>query len=99
MNLPELLVIIIALLTAVFGLLFLLQPNLIPKLEQHLNRPWGEREIISLRLGLPAEDIFEDFANRPVLQKRLEWDHALLASPRITGIALCLCATLLYWLG
>jgi hypothetical protein len=97
MHLTTTLIICISAATGVFGLLFLLFPNSIERLEMHLNAPWGDREVTALRLGLNAEQAIEQAINRNVLDKQLTWDGWAKRHPRLVGAALCLVAVVLWW--
>ena len=97
MHLPPVLMLCITIATGLVGLIFLLFPDRIHRLEDKLNAPWGDREVISLRLGLRGEQAIEQTINRNVLDKQLTWDGWTKQHPRIVGMALCLVAALLYW--
>jgi hypothetical protein len=79
------------------GFIFLLFPDRIKYLEDKLNAPWGDREIMSLRLGLRGEQAIEQTINRNVLDKQLTWDGWTKQHPRVVGIALCMVAAVLWW--
>jgi hypothetical protein len=83
--------------TGLVGLVFLLFPDRIARLEERLNAPWGDREVTALRLGLRAEQDIEQAINRTVLDQQLTWDGWARSHPRFVGIALCLVAALLWW--
>ena len=97
MHLPPVLMLLITIVTGLVGIMFLLFPDRISHLEDKLNAPWGDREIMSLRLGLRCEQAIEQTINRNVLDKQLTWDGWTKQHPRIVGMALCLVAALLYW--
>jgi hypothetical protein len=97
MQLPTILMLCITILTGLVGLVFLLFPNRISHLEDKLNAPWGDREVISLRLGLRGEQAIEQTINRNVLDKQLTWDGWTKKHPRVVGAALCLVAAVLWW--
>jgi len=97
MHLPTILMLCITIAIGLVGLIFLLIPDRIHRLEDKLNAPWGDREVISLRLGLSGEQDIEQTINRNVLDKCITWDGWAKQHPRIVGIALCLVAALLSW--
>lgn len=88
MSLPDFLIISIAIALSVVATIFLFMPQLVPRLEQKLNSPWGEREIIAIRLGMSGEDRLEKVLNRPVLNRHVYWDGWARRYPRITGLSL-----------
>ncbi len=87
----------ITLATGFVGLLFLLFPGSVKRLEEMLNAPWGDREIMSLRLGLRSEQAIEQTINRNVLDQKISWDGWTKRYPRVVGIALCLVSIALWW--
>ena len=97
MHLPTVLMLCIIIATGLVGLVFLLFPGSIKRLEDRLNAPWGDQEIISLRLGLRSEQAIEQTINRNVLDQKISWDGWTKRYPRVVGAALCLVAALLYW--
>jgi hypothetical protein len=97
MHLPPVLMLCITIATGLVGLIFLLFPDRIHRLEDKLNAPWGDREVISLRLGLSGEQDIEQTINRNVLEKQLTWDGWTKKHPRVVGAALCLVAAVLWW--
>ena len=97
MELPTVLMQSITIITGLVGLVFLLFPNQIHRLEETLNAPWGEREVTALRLGLRGEESIEQTLNRRVLDKQLTWDGWARKHPRVVGITLCLVAAALWW--
>ena len=97
MHIPTVLMWSITLLTAVVGMVFLFFPDRIARLEALLNAPWGNREVASLRFGLPAEQTIEQVLNRNILATPLVWDGWLRRHPRPVGAVLCLVAALLWW--
>ena len=97
MHLPPVLMLCITIATGLVGLIFLLFPDRIHRLEDKLNAPWGDREVISLRLGLRGEQDIEQTINRNVLDKQLTWDVWAKQHPRVVGAALCLVAAVLWW--
>ena len=97
MNLPDTLMLCISIATGLAGLLFLLFPDAIERLETRLNAPWGDREVTALRLGLNGEQAIEQAINRNVLDKQLTWDGWAKKHPRFVGVALCLVSVALWW--
>jgi hypothetical protein len=97
MNLPDILLLCISIATGVAGVLFLLFPHAIERLEDRLNAPWGEREVTALRLGLNGEQAIEQAINRNVLDKEVTWDGWAKRHPRFVGSALCLVSLSLWW--
>ena len=97
MHLPPVLILFITIVTGLVGLVFLLFPGRISHLEDKLNAPWGNREVMSLRLGLRGEQAIEQTINRNVLDKQLTWDGWTRRHPRVVGITLCLVSAFLYW--
>lgn len=97
MTIPGILMLCITLAIGLVGIVFLLFPDRIKQLEDRLNAPWGDRELVALRLGLRAEQAVEQAMNRDVLGKRITWDDWSRNHPRFVGIALCLVAVLLWW--
>ena len=97
MHLPTVLILSITIAIGLVGLVFLLFPGHINRLEDRLNAPWGNREVMSLRLGLRGEQAIEQTINRNVLDKQLTWDGWTKQHPRVVGAALCLVAVVLWW--
>ena len=97
MQINAVLMLCITFATGLVGLVFLLFPGSIKHLEEKLNAPWGNREVMALRFGLRAEQAIEQTINRNVLDKQLTWDGWTKRHPRVVGAALCLVAALLYW--
>jgi hypothetical protein len=97
MHLPPVLMLCITIATGLVGLIFLLFPDRILRLEDKLNAPWGDREVMSLRLGLRGEQAIEQTINRNVLDKQLTWDGWTKKHPRVVGAALCLVAAVMWW--
>ena len=97
MHLPPVLMLTITLAIGLVGLLFLLFPGSVRRLEEMLNAPWGDREIMSLRLGLRSEQAIEQTINRNVLDQNISWDGWTKRYPRVVGAALCLFAVVLWW--
>ena len=97
MELPTVLMLSITIITALVGLVFLLFPDQINRLEDKINAPWGNREVTALRLGLRGEQVIEQTINRNVLDKQLSWDGWAKKHPRVAGIALCLVSAMLWW--
>ena len=97
MHIPTVLMLSITIITGLAGLVFLLFPDHIHRLEETLNAPWGEREVTALRLGLRGEETIEQTLNQSVLDKQLTWDGWAKEHPRVVGIALCLVAAMLWW--
>lgn len=96
MQMPDILLLIITLVTALVGVVFLFFPDRIRQLEERLNTPWGDRELASLRIGVRGEETIEQVMNRDVLPRQIVWDGWLRQNPRLVGFALCLLAA---WLG
>ena len=96
MQLPDILMLCITLVTGIVGLVFLFFPDRIRQLEARLNAPWGNREVASLRIGMRGEEAIEQAMNRDVLPRQIVWDGWLQRNPRPVGVALCLLAA---WLG
>ena len=78
----------IAIILLIAGIVFLFLPHLLPVLEQKLNTPWGEQEIMSIRLGSSSEEFAEKVLNRPVLNHSIYWDGWASKYPRATGLVL-----------
>lgn len=76
------------------GLLMVLFPQVLDRLERALNRPVGERPVFSLRAGIPGERQAEAILNRPVLGRAVYWDRWIRRRPRAFGIALVAAAAL-----
>lgn len=96
MHIPAALMLSISVATGLVGMIFLLVPARIRALETRLNAPWGERELLSLRIGVRGERDLERVLNRHILAGQVVWDDFLLRRPRLFGAALCLLAL---WLG
>jgi hypothetical protein len=96
MQIPDILILCITLVTGIVGLVFLFFPDRIRQLEARLNAPWGDREVASLRIGVRGEEAIEQAMNRDVLSRQIVWDGWLQRNPRPVGVALCLLAV---WLG
>ena len=92
----NLLVVGITVFMFVIGALILIWPRLLVKLEQHLNRPWGAEEIITLRLGSTGERDLEQWLNRPVLAQAVYWDRWTRKYPRLTGTVICIAALIIF---
>ena len=97
MHLPTILMLSITLAIGLVGLVFLLFPDRISRLEDKLNAPWGDRELTALRIGMPGEEAVEQVINRNVLDQKVTWDGWTRQYPRFVGAALCLVAVLLWW--
>ena len=97
MHMPTILILSITIATGLVGLVFLLFPGRIHRLEARLNAPWGDREVTALRLGVQGEQEIEQAINRNVLDTQLTWDAWTKRHPRIVGTALCLVAAVLWW--
>ena len=97
MHIPTVLMLSITIITGLVGLVFLLFPDQINRLEDKINAPWGNREVTALRLGLRGEQAIEQTINRNVLDKQLTWDGWAKKHPRVVGIALCLFSAMLWW--
>jgi hypothetical protein len=97
MQLPTILMLAITIAIGLVGLLFLLFPDSIQRLEARLNAPWGDQEVTALRLGLRGEQAIEQTINRNVLEKQLSWDGWAKKHPRVVGIALCLVSAGIWW--
>lgn len=96
MQMPDILMLCITLVTGLVGIVFLFFPGRIKQLEAWLNEPWGDRELASLRIGVQGEEAIEQAMNRDVLSRQIVWDGWLQRNPRPVGVALCLLAV---WLG
>lgn len=90
----ENLILIVLIALVFFGLLMVLFPNMIEGLERSLNRPVGERPVLSLRTGIPGEQEIEKVLNRTVLGRAIYWDHWLRRQPRTVGALLLAAAVL-----
>jgi len=97
MALSEYLLFFVAFAVSFVGIVFLLFPDQVAKLESRLNATWGEQEIGAVRLGLPGEQRLEQALNRSVPEKRVTWDRWAHNHPRLTGTFLCLGAGVLWW--
>ncbi len=97
MQLPTLLIWCITAVTGLVGVVFLLLPDRIRQLERRLNAPWGDRELLSLRLGLRREHAVEQIMNRNILDKEVIWDSWSRQHPRLVGAVLCVIAAWLGW--
>lgn len=97
MHLPTILMLSISLAIGLVGLVLLLFPDRISRLEDKLNAPWGDRELTALRIGMPGEQAVEQVINRNVLDQKISWDGWARRYPRLVGAALCLVAVLLWW--
>ena len=84
----EYLMLIVAAALLVFGLLLLLAPGALERLEQALNSPVGGRTLMSLRAGIPRERDIENVLNRPVLGRAIYWDQWIRRRPRSVGVLL-----------
>ena len=90
----EYLILILAVAMLLLGLLIVLFPGLLERLERALNRPVGERPVLSLRAGIPGERDVEKVINRPVLMKAIYWDQWIRRQPRVLGVLLLAAAAL-----
>ena len=89
------LIIGIAIIFLIAGIVFLFLPHMLPVVEQKLNTPWGEQEIVSIRLGSSSEKLAEKILNRPVLIHSIYWDGWSRKYPAATGLVLCAIALVL----
>jgi hypothetical protein len=76
------------------GLLMVLFPKALPRVEQALNRPVGGRSLMALRAGIPAEKEIEEVLNRPVLMRAIYWDQWIRRQPRAVGVLMLAAAAL-----
>ena len=90
---------VLATLIGMWGLVFLLFPRSIIRMEQKLNAAWGEQEVVSIRLGVPGERDVEEVLNKEVRGRSVYWDGWAYAHPRVTGAVLCLAAGVLWLLA
>lgn len=88
------LILTIAIVLLLSGLLMLLFPQLLDRVEHVLNRSVGSRPVLSLRAGLPGERHIEEVLNRPVLWRAIYWDLWVRRRPRAVGAALLAAAAL-----
>ncbi len=88
MNLSDSLFIVIGLFIAGFGLVFLLLPQQLSKLNNKLNTPIGGQEIMSIRLGFSRELNIEEYLNKRVGYHDVSWDQWAYSHPKKTGISL-----------
>lgn len=93
----ELLINVIAWATGLVGLVFILLPDRLGRIEQLLNTPWGDRELGSLRTGIRGERALEQALNRPLPGPTVTWDGWSRRHPRVVGALLCLLAVGLWW--
>lgn len=84
----EYLILVLAICLLLLGLLLVLFPDLLERFERALNRPVGERPVLSLRAGIPGERDIERALNRPVLMKSIYWDQWIRRQPRTLGALL-----------
>lgn len=99
MQLPDILMLSIAVATGLVGLLFLYLPDHIRSIEAWLNTPCGNRELVGLRLGLRRERVAENAMNRIVISRKIVWDDCLVAHPRLSGLLMCALALRLFMTG
>ncbi len=90
----EFLILLLAMAMLLLGMLMVLFPALLERLEQGLNRPVGGRPVVSIRAGLPGEQDIEKVLNRPVLMKSIYWDQWIRRQPRAFGALLLAAAAL-----
>ncbi len=90
----EYLILTLAIALLVSGLLMVLFPKMLDRVERALNRPVGEHHVLSLRAGLPREREIEAFLNRPVLRRAIYWDQWIRRQPRAVGALLLAAAVL-----
>ena len=95
MHLIDYLVWTIAFIVFVVGLIMLLYPEAVEQIEHKLNSPWGDTEVLNLRLGITGEKRAESLLNKPVLENSIVWDEWARKHPRLTGSLLLLSALLL----
>ena len=96
MTLSAGLIVVVAALVGLWGLVFLLFPRGVARIEKKLNSAWGEREVLSIRLGVPGERPAERVLNKPVLARAFYWDRWAHSYPRLTGAVMCIVAALLW---
>lgn len=84
----EYMILTVAIALLVFGLLMLFYPDALDRLERQLNKPVGERPVVTLRAGIPGEQNIEQILNRPVLKRAIYWDHWIRRQPRAVGVVL-----------
>lgn len=92
----EYLILTVAIPLFFFGLLMVLFPGTLERLEHTLNRPVGERPVLSLRAGIPGEQGIEEVLNRPVLERAIYWDQWIRRQPRALGALLLAAAALCF---
>ena len=87
----------VAIVCALWGAVFLVAPRAITRIEETLNRAWGNHCVFSLRVGVPGERAAEQWLNRPVEARRVHWDGWVREHPRMLGLTLCSLAGVLTW--
>jgi len=97
MDITEILTNIIAFSIGLVGLVFILLPDRLERIEQFLNAPWGGQELASLRTGIKGEQALERVLNSNLPGPTLNWDGWARRYPRVTGLLFCLSATGLWW--
>jgi hypothetical protein len=90
----EYLILAVAAVLLLSGVLMVFFPNALHRLELTLNRPVGQRSVITLRAGIPAEREIEEVLNRPVLMRAIYWDQWIRRQPRLVGALLLAAAVL-----
>ena len=95
MNIVDFLVWTIALIMFVTGLFMLLFPASVARVESKLNAPWGDNEILNIRLGVSGEKRAEKILNKNILEQNIVWDAWTKKFPRLTGVILCIGALIL----
>ncbi len=88
------LILIVAVALLLSGLLMVLFPHRLDRVERALNKPVGARPVLSLRAGIPGERDIEEILNRPVLRRAVYWDHWVRRQPRVVGALLLAAAAL-----
>lgn len=89
MQLPDEMMLTIAIITGLVGLVFLYLPERIRSFEAWLNLPCGNHQVAALRMGLHVEQSIEHALNRIVTSRQIIWDDWLLEHPRLTGMVMC----------
>ena len=98
MNLTTELTLFICLALCAVGTLLTFAPKIARRLEQWLNRPLSQREVVAIRLGFSREQRLEQTLNRDVQGTRITWDGWIHERPRLIGILLYAAAALLWWM-
>lgn len=89
----------IGLFVAAVGVLLVLVPGAMARVEEVMNAPLGRTYVFALRLGSRCEEVLEEPLNRPILQRGVYWDGFVRRRPRLAGALFLLAGVAVTLLG